>query len=427
MGAVARPNAPTTPLLAVEFDAVMGLPSARKRTRTKRQRPLRRPSARPAMKLLHTADWHIGKRLYGIDRLDETRRAMDEIAAIARTEEVDAVLIAGDTLDRRLVEPAVLAACLHGFEALAAVAPVIAVTGNHEDAAFWREIAPYLTPRIRLVTDDAVLEIDTPSGRLWAACLPWPEPAGIPAGPGVERSRSTGDYRQMVTARLEAIMDELRPRRETGPGPAVLVGHLMVDHGAAGGGERELTLGGAYSIPGGSLPRDLDYVALGHLHRPQPLPGFTAVGRYAGSPMSLDFAGDATAPSVAVAEIRPEGTRVVEIPVTCARRLVRLRGRLEEIARAAQEHPDAWFVCEVLVDAVQLDLVREVRDRIPGALRVEAVMGPEGASALGASDPLATADLADAYAQWREITGRGRDPRVIQAFRAAQARSDEMS
>ena len=94
------------------------------------------------MRLLHTGDWHIGKRLYGMDRLEDTRRALGEVARVARAAQVDAVLVAGDNFDRRLVEPAVLAVCLSALEELAQVAPVIAVTGNHEDPAFWAELAP---------------------------------------------------------------------------------------------------------------------------------------------------------------------------------------------------------------------------------------------------------------------------------------------
>ncbi len=82
-----------------------------------------------------------------------------EVARIAEAAEVDAILVAGDNLDRRLVEPGVLATCLRAFEALALVAPVVAVTGNHEDPEFWAQIAPYLRPRITLATVDDVVGI----------------------------------------------------------------------------------------------------------------------------------------------------------------------------------------------------------------------------------------------------------------------------
>ncbi|HVH00579.1 MAG TPA: metallophosphoesterase, partial [Miltoncostaeaceae bacterium] len=73
------------------------------------------------MRLLHTADWHIGKRLYGVDRMAEAAAALDEVRDVAAREAVDAVLVAGDLLDRRLIDPACLGACLAALQALAEV------------------------------------------------------------------------------------------------------------------------------------------------------------------------------------------------------------------------------------------------------------------------------------------------------------------
>ena len=78
----------------------------------------------------------------------------------------------------------------------------------------------------------------------------------------------------------------------------------MVERALAGGGERELTMGITYAISSAALPGDLDYVALGHVHRPQSrCPGLAAPGRYAGSPMALDFSEDNHAKSAVIVEI----------------------------------------------------------------------------------------------------------------------------
>jgi exonuclease SbcD len=377
------------------------------------------------MRLLHTGDWHIGKRLYGNDRLDETQRVLSEVAQVARDEGVDAILVAGDNLDRRLVEPAVLATCLRALEEMAAVAPVVAVTGNHEDPLFWAQIAPYLAPRIRLAAADAVFPVDTRAGRLYVGCLPWPEPAEVASDAGVDRTSSRGEYAAFARGRIDALAADLRSRRREGGGVAVLLAHLMVSRGVAGGGERELTLGGTYAVDGGALPTDLDYVALGHLHRPQPLPGFTGLGRYAGSPIALDFSGDGAAPSVAVIDITASGARAREIPLSAGRRLVRLRGSLDELEALASQHPGAWFFCEVVAEQIRLDLVRHVRDRIPDALRVEPIT-PAGSDGVDADvDQLSRRDLGDVYTEWLERSGRGRDERLVAAFRAALAHAEE--
>ena len=376
------------------------------------------------MRLLHTGDWHIGKRLYGNDRIEEAVRVLDEVARVAQAADVDAVLVAGDNLDRRLVEPGALATCLHGLEALAAVAPVVAVTGNHEDPTFWAQLAPYLAPRITLAASDQVAVVDTAAGRLVVGCVTWPDPSEIPAEPGIDRDRSRERYQTQVRERIADLATQVRRARREGGGVAVLLGHLMVSHGLTGGGERELTLGGTYALDGGSLPTDLDYVALGHLHRPQPLPAFPALGRYAGSPMALDFSGDGVAPSVAIVDIGPNGSRVTEVPIESGRKLVRIRGRIGELEDLASHHPDAWFFCEVVVDALRLDLVREVRDRVPGALRVEPILPAGAALATLEDDAVTNRDPADAYAEWLELNGRGGDTALVDIFRVTMAQAE---
>lgn len=93
------------------------------------------------MRLLHTGDWHLGKRLYGMDRRDEARASLAELARIAANERVDAVLVAGDLLDRRVADDEPLGDCLAALEDLAAVAPVLAVVGNHDDDRLWGALA----------------------------------------------------------------------------------------------------------------------------------------------------------------------------------------------------------------------------------------------------------------------------------------------
>jgi len=317
------------------------------------------------MKLLHTADWHLGKRLHGIDRLDEARAVLAQLAELAAAERVDAVLVAGDLLDRRLIEPQVLAACLRALEDLASVAPVVAVTGNHDDPAFWAELAPYLAPRIAMVAepgspDEATVTLETRSGLLHVAALPWPDPGGTPVTAGATVAHAGGLHLAEVTARIDALDEELRERRRAVGGATALVAHLMVDRAVAGGGERALTLGGAWALPGPALPADADYVALGHVHRPQAVAGRAGAG-YAGSPMALDFSDEGQARGAVLVEIGKRRVRTRVLGAEAGRLLIRIRGRLDDLPRLAASHPGAWFLCEVEIDEVPLDLVREVR------------------------------------------------------------------
>jgi exonuclease SbcD len=390
------------------------------------------------VRLLHTGDWHLGKRLYGTERMDEAEAALAEIAGIAEREAVDAVIVAGDLLDRRVIDPAAFGACLRALGRLAETAPVLAVAGNHDDPDLWIHLAPHLARsgihvagRVR-APDDAVVSIDTAAGPLHAAMLPWPDPARMALDAGSSVAVARGRYADGVAVLVDAYAAELRARREAAGGSCVLVGHLMIERALAGGGERELTMSLTYVVSSAALPADLDYIALGHVHRPQTIPGLSAPGRYAGSPVALDFSEDNHAKSVVIAEIAGDTTRAREIPLTAGAPLVRLRGPLSELGALASAHPGAWFACEVELEAPVLDLVRQVRELVPRALRVEpryAAVDEEAASgSAGGGDGEGGPALGDLYAEWHRLMGRRLGDAQAAAFAAALeegARADD--
>ena len=381
------------------------------------------------MRLLHTGDWHLGKRLYGADRRDEAEAALEQIARVAVEEEVDAVLVAGDLLDRRVVNSSALGACLRAMERLADVAPVLAIAGNHDDPDLWGHLAPYLSARGIHVAgrvrpaDRAVVSLPTAAGPLHAALLPWPEPARMSVEVGASAQEARLRYADRVAAVVGRYAAEATDRRRRDGGAAVLLGHLMVERATPGGGEREMTMGITYAISAAALPADLDYVALGHVHRPQSVPGLAAPGRYAGSPMALDFSEDNHPKSVVIAEIDGDHTTTRLVPITAAAPLVRLRGTIDELAALASSHPGAWFACDVELDAPEMDLIPRVRAAVPRALRVE----PHYAQALGLpapgdeGDPDAAPALADLYAAWYRLQDRRLSDAQAGAFAAALA------
>lgn len=380
------------------------------------------------MRLLHTGDWHVGKSLHGVDRHAEQRAVLEQIVQIAAAERVDAILAAGDLLDRRLVDPRALAIALETLTALGEIAPVVAIPGNHDDPEIWRLLAGLLAPRRVTVVDtilppaEAVIDLTTAAGTLHVAALPWPEPHRLPLAPGAERGRARTGYAELVAGVVAGYAQELRARRRVDDAPAVLVGHLMVDGSQTGAGERALTMSIGYCLAPAALPADLDYLALGHIHRPQAIPGLNAPGRYCGSPLALDFSEDNHVKTVTVVDVG-EGSR--EIPLTAGRRLVRVRGALDDLPALAAPHTDAWLRCEVELDGPLPDLAQRVRVLAPNALRIDPVypraadeVAGEDGDRAGADDR-GLADMAGHYADWYASAGRALDPEVAAAFAAA--------
>lgn len=384
------------------------------------------------MRLLHTADWHIGKSLHGITRVDETRAVLEEIVSVARDERVDAILVAGDLLDRRLVDPAALGLALEALGALGEVAPVVAVPGNHDDPDLWGHLAPLLALRNVtmvhrvLAPERAVVDVPTSAGTLHVAALPWLDTARLGLEAGTERGVARTTYAADLAAIVAAYAGELTARRSRSGAPAVLMGHVMVDGAQTGAGERALTMAFTYCLPTGLIPTNLDYIALGHIHRPQALPGVAAPGRYSGSPLALDFSEDNHDKSVTVVDI---GAPPREVALRAGRRLARIRGRLEDLPALAAAHGDAWLRCEVELDTPMPELAREVRALLPNALRVDPVYPEAPAPEADRPEAPATgpdvAGLADHYAAWYAETGRTLDPRLAEAFASALSAAGE--
>ena len=119
----------------------------------------------------------------------------------------------------------------------------------------------------------------------------------------------------------------------------LVAAHLMVMGGTMGGGERGAHTVFDYWVPATAFPATAQYVALGHLHRAQQLPG-PAPLHYCGSPLQLDFGETANEPAVNVVDVRPGKPAVVRaVPLAAGSRLRTLRGTLVDVLAAAADLP----------------------------------------------------------------------------------------
>ena len=99
------------------------------------------------MRILHTADWHVGKKLSRFDRMDDHAAVLDEIVHIADAERVDLVLVAGDLFDRPFPPVEALRLVMDTLRRLASDArPVVAIAGNHDSAELFELLASLVAP-----------------------------------------------------------------------------------------------------------------------------------------------------------------------------------------------------------------------------------------------------------------------------------------
>ncbi|MEX1125112.1 MAG: exonuclease subunit SbcD, partial [Acidimicrobiia bacterium] len=96
------------------------------------------------VKILHTSDWHVGRRIRGRDRSEEHRSVLAELVAIAAGAEVQLVVVAGDVFDASAPTPAAEQIVWRGLLDLAEVAPVVVIAGNHDNPARLEAVSPLL-------------------------------------------------------------------------------------------------------------------------------------------------------------------------------------------------------------------------------------------------------------------------------------------
>jgi DNA repair protein SbcD/Mre11 len=338
------------------------------------------------VRLLHTSDWHVGRAIRGRSRADEHRAVLAEIAAVADREAVDLVVVAGDLFDTAAPsaesEQIVYRALL---DLAAGGRPVLAVAGNHDSAQRLGAVAQLAgASGIRLVSAisrDGVVEVEAAGEVARLALLPFPSQRYVVTADRLmsgDAADAHADYADRVVRILRSLTDGF------GAGTVnMVVAHLMVMGGTLGGGERGAHTVFDYWVPATAFPATAQYVALGHLHRAQQLPG-PAPLHYCGSPLQLDFGETANDPMVNVVDVAPGRPAAVRpVALTAGRRLRTLRGTLAQVLDAP---PTDAYLRVVLDEPARAGLADEVRERVPGV--VEVVLAPrDGGTADRRSDP----------------------------------------
>ncbi len=296
------------------------------------------------MKIIHTSDWHLGKRIEGKSRLPEQEAALEHLLRICREQHVDAVVVAGDVFDTvnppADAEALFYSACLR----LSRLCPVIAVAGNHDNPD--RLSAPegiaaecgillgggldFSRAKEPFSGGEGYVRLRRGKETVNFALLPYPSPARMSCM-GYEINAEI-PYAQSVRDWLA-----LCARGFTAPDCNITVSHLFMT-----GSERasdEVELGTAALLPPDVLPA-AHYTALGHIHRPQRVGKTSAY--YSGSLLQYAF-DDTSEKFYNLLETSPVGVRVEKIPVCGGRRLVTVTAKsFEECITLLREHAGTY-------------------------------------------------------------------------------------
>jgi exonuclease SbcD len=340
------------------------------------------------MRLLHTADWHLGKVLKGVDRLPEQRQVMAEIVAVAGTEAVDVVVVAGDVFESGAPAPDAQRLAWETLLALRATgADVAVIAGNHDSADAFDAVRPvFAAAGITVLGRPAapgaggVVSVTAPrTGEpVRLALLPFVSQRGVVRAAdlfGLDAAEATARYADRL-ARLVARLSE-----DFGPDAVnVLVAHGTVTGARFGGGEREAQSIFDYHLPADVFPATASYVALGHLHRTQEVPARSPAW-YAGAPIAVDFGEAAATPGVLLVDAAPgRPARVRAVTLASPRRLRTVTGTVAELAAMAGDLGDT-LVRAVVTERARSGLGDEVRAALPFAVDIKVAVPDDGDAA----------------------------------------------
>ena len=316
---------------------------------------------RPAMKIIHTSDWHLGARLHEEDRSAEHVAFLEWLLEQIKTERPDALLVAGDVFDTTAPSASAMKA-YHSFIVRAyseAGCRNIVITGGNHDSPSWlgmsRQILECVGTTVVPAGEDeperecVVVERDGhPS--LAIAAIPYlreSELANL-----VRQEDETRSHDELVRAGFAEHCRRVvaAARTKAGDAPVVMMGHCVISGSRLSddvserqrGVVSDTVVGGVKSVDFDALP-SVDYLALGHLHVPQRVAGSEAA-RYSGSPIPMSFSEAGAQKQILVVTLGEKSgdvVRVEERPIPCFHSLARVMGspeavlaRLEELARA---------------------------------------------------------------------------------------------
>ena len=332
------------------------------------------------MRILHTSDWHVGKTLYRHRRLDEAREVLAEIVDIAEHRAVDAVLVCGDVFDRAAPSAEaeeIVYDTLVGFEEREI--PVLLLTGNHDHPKRWAALKPLLSRFDVKVVPDVLhpnkggivhFPARDHSTELQVAVLPWVSERHTFGARELMGLR--GETHQIYADDMALLIEALCTPLDSSVCTA-FAGHLFVSGASPGEAQRPLTIGRTYAVAPQALP-EVQYAALGHVHRPQPVPHASRPAYYSGSPLQLDFGEVTQKKSVNIVDLRPgEPAEVRTEPITRGRRLREVSGTYDELAAQKDAHGDDWLLVKLHCRGPRPGLGDQVRELLPHALSVKPV------------------------------------------------------
>lgn len=283
------------------------------------------------MKIIHTGDWHLGKNLEGYTRIDEQKLFLDELCDICDDNEIDILIVAGDIYDNSNPSADAEKLFYYYMKKLSnnGQRAIIIISGNHDSSSRLASSSPLAkefgiiieaTPKTVIESGkygdftvsnvfEGGFEIQKNSEKAVFLTMPYPSEKNI--NEIISEEFSENEFQQNYSDKIASIFKE-RERFFRDDTVNIVVGHFFISGGTSSDSERNIQLGGSYAVDSNVFPEKTQYVAMGHLHRPQHIKTNVEHSYYAGSPIQYSKSEIGYAKSVYMIDIKSNSEPVVE-------------------------------------------------------------------------------------------------------------------
>lgn len=341
------------------------------------------------MKILHTSDWHLGQNFYNKSRKNEHERFLQWLLEQVTEHDIDAIIVAGDIFDTS-TPPSYAREMYNKFvvDSNKIGCQLVLLGGNHDSVSVLKEtqqLLKYMGADVIPNTNEdhatQVVELKGKKGDVEAlvCAIPFIRPRDVltsQAGvSGVERQKQLGDA---IKQHYQSVYETAVAKRATYENheymPIIATGHLTAMGVQQSDSVRDIYVGNLDGFAADGFP-DADYIALGHIHRPQVVAKREYI-RYSGSPIPLSFDELKSKKQVCVVEFS-EGERIIsQLAVPTFQPLAEIKGDLSEIESQLNQYigldgeQSVWLSIEVQAQDYLSDLQERMRALTEG-LNVE--------------------------------------------------------
>jgi exonuclease SbcD len=257
------------------------------------------------MRILHTSDWHLGKNLEGYSRMDEQEAFLNDFIEIVESNNIDLIIIAGDVYDSP--NPPARAEKMF-YDTLKKLSSngeriTLVIAGNHDNPERLVAAGPLArdhgiimvgTPKSVVIdgeygnhkiinSGEGFIEVEIKNEKAIILTVPYPSEKRLNEvlyGAMDEEEERLKSYSDRIKTLFETLSEKYREDTVN-----IATSHLFAMGSEEAGSERNIQLGGSFIVDGSCFPKNAQYIALGHVHKPQVVPGTYKRARYAGSPI----------------------------------------------------------------------------------------------------------------------------------------------